>query len=209
MARRKRKAGKRKRRYGELSSADALVKALSHPVRAEVLTILTERISSPKEMAAELGRKLPNVSYHVRVLDELGLIEIVKEEAVRGSVAHFYTAVEPEVVANPEWTSLSPKVRDVFSGYTVDALLSDLARSASAGILGRRENADRLVTRTPLLLDEEGWNKVRGIQALALKKILQEQVAAKDRMNGSHRGAIRAVLGQMIFEVPLEEPGEA
>lgn len=91
----------------EARPQEALAKGLSHPIRAQALAILVERTASPKEIAGEVDETLPNVSYHVRVLENLGLIELVEEEAVRGSVAHFYRAVEQDV-ANPawEWTAL-------------------------------------------------------------------------------------------------------
>jgi transcriptional regulator with XRE-family HTH domain len=96
----------RKRREGgakpEVRPQEALAKALSHPMRAQALTILVERTASPKEIADELDETLPNVSYHVRVLEELGLVELVEEEAIRGSVAHFYRAVEQDI-GNPAW----------------------------------------------------------------------------------------------------------
>src|SRR5215218_1133634 len=85
---------------------EALAKALSHSVRAQALTLLTSRTASPKEIADELDQKLTTVSYHVRVLERLGLIELVEEESIRGSVAHFYRAVEQDVFANPSWASL-------------------------------------------------------------------------------------------------------
>ena len=81
----------------------ALAKALTHPLRAHLLTILAERTASPKEIADELQEALPNVSYHVRVLEDLGLVELIEEEAIRGAVAHFYRAVEQEVPGNPAW----------------------------------------------------------------------------------------------------------
>jgi DNA-binding transcriptional ArsR family regulator len=94
----KRRKVKRKRRPRDLPSPAALAKALGHPVRVQALTILIDRISSPKEIAAQLGKQLPNVSYHVRQLERLGLIELVEEEPVSGSVAHFFQAIEPETI---------------------------------------------------------------------------------------------------------------
>ena len=54
-----------------------IVRALSHPIRHRVLVALNERVASPKELAAELGEPLGNVSYHTRVLAQLGCIELV------------------------------------------------------------------------------------------------------------------------------------
>jgi DNA-binding transcriptional ArsR family regulator len=56
------------------------------------LAILTEREASPSELAEELGEPLGNVSYHVRLLHELGLIDLVGTTPRRGAIEHHYRA---------------------------------------------------------------------------------------------------------------------
>lgn len=199
MAKKRRRTARRDR---PSQGPDVLIKALNHPIRAQALTILTNRIAGPKEIAAELGIKLSNVSYHIRELERSGLIEIVEEEPVRGAIAHFYKAVAPQALIDSAWMSLSPSLRSAFSGSIVEALLSDLSKSASTGVLQRRDQDRPLLTRTPLQLDEPGWRKVREVQAWSLQEILREQSAAAGRLNGSGSSAIRAVFGQLLFEVP-------
>lgn len=198
MARKRRKVGKRKRKVGR-SPQEVLVKALNHPVRVKALTILTERTASPKEISELIEMPLSNVSYHVRVLDELGLVEIREEESVRGSVAHFYKAVERPLIDNADWEKLNPAVRGAFSGYVIETLMSDAAGSLAAGVFDRRQ--DRHLSRTPLLLDEKGWRRVSSIQARALEKILEEQAAASTRLSSSKENGISAVAGMTCFEV--------
>ena len=199
MARKRRKVAKRKRKL-DSSPQEVLVKALNHPVRVKALTILTEKIASPKEIAEQIEVPLSNVSYHVRVLDELGLVEIVEEESVRGSVAHFYKAVERPLIDNPDWEKLSPRVRSAFSGYVIETLMSDAATSLAAGVFDQRE--DRHLSRTPLVLDEKAWRKISQIQAKALDQILKEQAAATARLSKSKKPeTILAIAGMTCFEV--------
>jgi DNA-binding transcriptional ArsR family regulator len=202
VARKRRKAGKRQRQPGK-SPQQVLVKALNHPVRVKALTILSDRTASPKEISDQLDVPLSNVSYHVRVLDELGLIEIVEEESVRGSVAHFYKAVERPLIDNPDWERLDPRVRSAVSGYAIETLMTDAAVSLAAGIFDHR--GDRHLSRTPLLLDEQGWRNVAAIQDKALGQILKEQAAATARLDPSGKGAIHAIAGLMCFETLQEE----
>jgi len=197
MARKRRKVARRKRKLDK-SPQEVLIKALNHPVRVMALTILTEKIASPKEIAREIDAPLSNVSYHVRVLDELGLVEIVEEESVRGSVAHFYSAVERPLIHNPDWEKLSPRVRNAFSSYVIETLMSDAASSLQAGLFDRRD--DRHLTRTPLLLDERGWRKVTSIQIKALESILKEQTAAESRLDSSDKEGIHVIAGLLCFE---------
>lgn len=71
-----------------------MVKALSHELRVEILTILNERVASPNELAKELGEGLSQVSYHVKVLRDYGTITLVKTVPRRGAVEHYYRAKE-------------------------------------------------------------------------------------------------------------------
>jgi DNA-binding transcriptional ArsR family regulator len=69
-------------------------KALSHPLRGQILTLLEAGRRSPNQIAAELGNgaSLGTVSYHVRYLHGLDLIRLVGTEPRRGAVEHFYEA---------------------------------------------------------------------------------------------------------------------
>ena len=69
-----------------------LVKSLAHELRAEILAILNERMASPNELAKELDEGLSQVSYHVKVLKDYGVIRLVKTEPRRGAVEHYYRA---------------------------------------------------------------------------------------------------------------------
>jgi transcriptional regulator with XRE-family HTH domain len=195
---RKRSRWNRPRQRQEVRPQEALAKALSHPLRAQALAILAERIASPKEIADELDQELSNVSYHVRVLEELGMIDLVEEETVRGSVAHFYKAVDRGVIAHPAWEKLPSRVRSATSGRVVEKLLADVAGSLGNGVFDKRK--DRLLNRTPLLLDEDGWRRVIAIQHSAIEAILKEKASAERRLEKSASGRVRAILGLLLFE---------
>jgi DNA-binding transcriptional ArsR family regulator len=73
------------------TSTDAdVIKALSHPVRRQVMTLLGDESASSKDLAAQLGLSVPNVSYHVRILRDLGLIKVVRETPRRGAIERHY-----------------------------------------------------------------------------------------------------------------------
>jgi DNA-binding transcriptional ArsR family regulator len=76
-------------------------------MRIELLRLLLkeELARSPKELAIAIGAKLPSVSYHVRALEERGALDLVEEEPVRGSVAHFY--VVSDLVKDTPWVMAS------------------------------------------------------------------------------------------------------
>jgi DNA-binding transcriptional ArsR family regulator len=67
-------------------------RALAHPLRARLLSELTEREASPVELAAEMEQPLGVVSYHVRVLAQAGMLDLVDRTFKRGAVQHHYRA---------------------------------------------------------------------------------------------------------------------
>ena len=188
---------------------EQLVKGLSHPVRVECLTVLSQRVASPRELAEALEEDLSNVSYHVRVLDELGLIELVGEESVRGAVAHYYKAVERPLLSNAEWERLSPEVRKAISVYGWDILIKDASEAIEKGTFDNR--SDRHLTRTTLLLDSEGFARLSKAMDELLETIFSEQAASTERMNKSGEKPIHAVAATALFAMPEPTPskGEA
>src|SRR3954471_9077405 len=140
---------------------EKLVKGLSHAVRTECLTILASRTASPRQLSEMLNHDLSNVSYHVRVLEELGLIELVSEKPVRGAVAHFYRAVERPLASGAEWDELPQDVQNALVAHCWDVLLGDVTTAVEEGTFDNR--SDRHLTRTSLLLDSQGFARISGL----------------------------------------------
>ena len=88
-----------------------LVKALAHPLRVQILTILNERMASPNELSKELEEGLSQVSYHVKVLKDFECIEMVKTEPRRGAVEHYYRATARAYLSDKDWQNLPDSVK--------------------------------------------------------------------------------------------------
>jgi len=68
----------------------AKLRALAHPLRLRILSLLTGSAMTAAEVARELGLTHANASYHLRHLLAAGQIEIAGEERIRGGVAKRY-----------------------------------------------------------------------------------------------------------------------
>jgi DNA-binding transcriptional ArsR family regulator len=71
-----------------------LAKALSNSLRAQALKLIAGGTTSPKAIAEALDLDVRSVAYHVRVLRELGCIELVETHQRRGAVEHIYRVVD-------------------------------------------------------------------------------------------------------------------
>jgi DNA-binding transcriptional ArsR family regulator len=83
-----------RRRDERDDSAKRALAALSHPTRTRILDYLqVHERASPTELAAIFGIPLGSVSYHIRRLESLGYLRLVKRTPRRGAVEHHYAAV--------------------------------------------------------------------------------------------------------------------
>ena len=129
------------------------LKAAWHPLQVQALTILTERVASPKEIAATVGEPVVStVAYHVNELKKRGLIELVNTAQRRGATEHFYKAVVRPMLDTGEW----PKAkREKASALAMQLFLQDVTAGMEAHTFD--EYPQRHLSRAPLNLDEQGF----------------------------------------------------
>jgi DNA-binding transcriptional ArsR family regulator len=115
------------------------VKALAHPMRVSILARLQERRATPRELSEWLDASLGVVSYHVRTLHNLGLIELVATTQVRGAIAHHYRAKERPRISDEAWAAASPVAKQAAVAATLATIRGgEAAHEEPARRRGRR-----------------------------------------------------------------------
>jgi DNA-binding transcriptional ArsR family regulator len=175
------------------------VKAMSHPLRVRILAMLDERKASPNQLAGWLGASLGTVAYHVRTLEQLGLIDLVDETRVRGAVEHHYRArARPNVTAEG-WAQAPPIAKQAAVGSSLDVIGEYARASAAAGGFDRDEAQLR---RTLLKLDGRGFTQL----SKAIDKLLEQaekiEASAADRIakDPHAEDIVEAGLGVLLFD---------
>lgn len=132
------------------SGRERQFRALAHPLRLRLLSLLTGAALSAAEASRELGITQANASYHLRVLHDAGLLDITEVVMVRGGAARRYR----------------PRAEDENAKRPVDVqdhLL--LAVAASTELQRRTEYRDVTVPGSfadaELWVDPEVWAQVR------------------------------------------------
>jgi DNA-binding transcriptional ArsR family regulator len=67
-----------------------LIKALSHPLRIEILEKLQGRIASPVELSQEMGSRPGVIAYHASTLLRCGCLELVGSGLRGGGIENFF-----------------------------------------------------------------------------------------------------------------------
>jgi DNA-binding transcriptional ArsR family regulator len=180
-----------------------LAKALAHPLRVKILSSLHKGISSPNQLAQELGEPLGNVSYHVKTLLEYDCVELVKTEPRRGAVEHFYRATDRAFLSDSDWAKIPASARKGISGSILESIGQSATDAMAEGTIAARK--DSHLSDTPLLLDEKGWKDLNKVLAGAVKQATEIQKEAAGRLDEKSDG-ITTKLAIMHFEVPAAAP---
>jgi DNA-binding transcriptional ArsR family regulator len=134
-----------------------LIKAYAHPLRLQILSLLDNRVASPKQIAAELDTPLPNTAYHVRQLASLGLVQLVRRTARGGAIEHHYTAKVRPIIPDEVWADLPDIVKRAYGSGTLQQAIPQLIAAVDAGGF---EAEEAHFSRTPARLDTKGWKAI-------------------------------------------------
>ena len=160
------------------------LRALAHPVRLQILSLLTGAELSAADIARELGISQANASYHLRQLAAVGEVVEARRERVRGGVAKLYRHPWEQ----PPSLLLDPKSRELF----VRALAQELVRRfGQRGTHGRHQ----AFTDAELWVDPEEWRAVVDEVASASKRL--HAAARPPRTPGTARVSMTAALFPM------------
>jgi DNA-binding transcriptional ArsR family regulator len=157
---------------------EGLLKAISHPLRHRLLSMLDGRTASPNELARELGLPLGRVSYHIRLLHDLGAIELVATEPRRGALEHFYRAVASAWFGEGDWARLPRSARRGILGHNLQQIFSWVTSAAEAGGF---DDSTSEVLRAALELDEQGRQEVSRLARETVERAREIGAAAAER----------------------------
>jgi DNA-binding transcriptional ArsR family regulator len=184
-----------------------LIKAYAHPLRLQILSLLDNRVASPKQIATELDTPLPNTAYHVRQLASLGLVELVRRTARGGAIEHHYTAKVRPTVPDEVWETLPEIVKRAYSGGLLQQAVTQMVAAAKEdGFLAK----DSHFSRTPGRLDAKGWQAVSRELQKTLTRIerLVEESEARLSANPEDPGITASVVMAFFEQADTKAVGE-
>ncbi len=177
-----------------------VAKAFAHPLRVQILIILNERVASPNILAQELDQSLNLVAYHVRVLEKYDCIELVDTKQRRGATEHFYRATRRPFLSDSEWARMPQSLRPGLSGAMLKSVFEDIEEAAKAGTLDQKE--DRHLSRTPMVVDQKGWDEVKTLLSETLDRVIEIQGEANQRLASSGDSGMLSKVEILHFRSP-------
>jgi DNA-binding transcriptional ArsR family regulator len=174
------------------------MKALAHPLRQKILSELSERVASPSELAEELGEPLGNVSYHVRMLVDLGCIELVSTTPRRGALEHHYRAVVRPFFDDATFATFPSSTKRALLGDMLTQIWSDVGAATDEGTF---DDPKTHVSRQAMTLDEQGVADLSTLMAEVADRVQDIRKASVARLgkNRTSDQAIPTVVATLAF----------
>jgi hypothetical protein len=144
------------------------------------------------------------VSYHVRQLADLGLIKLVKRTPRRGAIEHHYRAEPRPRISDAAWAEVPDVVKEATVATAISALSTRVNAAASLGAFSR---PDAHLSRSDVVVDEQGWGELAEVLADSLKRIERIETASGKRLKkANHRGDLKATVALLLFETVFPDP---
>jgi DNA-binding transcriptional ArsR family regulator len=181
------------REAGELR----LAKALGHPQRVAILESLNANgPMAPVQLAEQLGADLSNLSYHVRVLAQGGLIVPIRKEKRRGRFRTVYRSTMRAYFSDAAWASLSPERKAEISAATFRILTGRTTDALQAGTFDSR--VSRHLSFSTVAVDDDGWDEIAETMALLSERL--DGIEAESLARGG--SVVPMTVGLLSFESP-------
>lgn len=178
---------------------EKLAFAVGHEVRMEALTIFSEGVSSPKEVAAELGITLKTASHHIGILRDEGCIELVRIEPRGGSAEHFYRAEKRSKLSDEEWEATPEPRRRRIIAAVFRNLTAEVLSSLRAGRLTTDNQAQVRMSWKPTHLDAQGRQEAADEQREHLERLDKIEARAAKRMTHTGESGVSIIIAVLGF----------
>lgn len=166
------------------------LRAVAHPVRLQILSLLTGAELSAADIARELGTTQANASYHVRVLARAGQVVETGVENVRGGRAKKYRYLPGQGEPGEADTSPAPSAVEE-QARVVEAYAVELRRRFAL----RRQDGQADSTDAELWLEPAVWERV--VKLVQQASLLAHTSALPSRTRGTVRTSFTSVLFEM------------
>jgi DNA-binding transcriptional ArsR family regulator len=132
------------------------LKVIADPLRLELLSLLSEP-KTAKEVAGALRVPTTRLYYHLRVLEEHGLVKVVSTRLVSGIEEKTYRSLGNNWVPAPELTDAAIESSGVVGSLVnlVQAELSVAMRAHPEGHIGDPDSAAPVLTLTRMSFDRD------------------------------------------------------
>lgn len=109
------------------------IKAVLHPLRQRIMRALDAGPSTPSEVARRIGLTANKVHYHVKVLEEAGLVRLAETRSVGSVTEKYYELTARDFEVRMQRSTVTTNQTVAVLQEELEHLMSDLQEAMKAG----------------------------------------------------------------------------
>lgn len=179
-----------------------LVKALGHPLRVEILELLSAGDAiSPKELSDIMDQSLGVCSYHVtKVLyEDCEVLELASTAQRRGAVEHYYKLKPNAFLGSPIMQRSVPAIlRKHIAGAALKAFTDEAVRSLKDGKADLGDPS--LISWMSIAVDQDGQKKIKALLDETWSKVAEIEEECAPKLKDDPGKKVPVIVGLSSFE---------
>ena len=179
-----------------------LVRALSHPIRVNILEALQGRVASPSELSKEMDESLGVISYHTNTLVECGCLELVHTKPRRGALEHFFSVTPRSFIGHQDWRQAPLSLRSGITSAAFQTFIDKASAAVEAGTIDSHD--DTTLSWMPMTVDDAGWEEVAKVMDEAQERLMAIHSRSSKQLAGEEGMPI--IVGLAAFEAGRRTP---
>jgi len=174
------------------------IKAISQQYRLDIIEAFDNQPKTAKQIAELLDEPHGRVNYHIKILEKVGIIELVQEVTKFGVVEKYYCPIAFKIIIDSSAVTLDDEMSDSISNVAV-AFFEGISRDFYDSVQHYSGHVTRKVSHYAdyFLTDSES----KEINEM-VSNLIDNYLADKEN---PREGACRHSIATMIFAMPEKE----
>jgi DNA-binding transcriptional ArsR family regulator len=177
------------------------IKAISQQYRLDIIDAFDNEPKTAKQIAEVLDEPHGRVNYHIKMLEKVGILELVEEVSKLGVVEKYYCPVAYKILIDSSAVTIDDLMDDTISKVSI-ALFESVAKDFYESIELFTEGITRKISYSAdyYLSDQEAKALNSEISAV-VTEFLKDKTEPKE-------GAYRHTIANMVIPMPAKIIGE-
>ncbi|MCA0385358.1 MAG: helix-turn-helix domain-containing protein [Firmicutes bacterium] len=174
------------------------IKAISQQYRLDILEAFDNQAKTAKQIAEMLDEPHGRVNYHIKILEKVGIIELVQEVTKFGVVEKYYCPVAYKIIIDSSAVTLDDEMTDSISNVSV-AFFESISKDFYESIQHYSGPITRKVSHfSDYYITEAEAKEINEKVSNLLDELLKDKEDPRE-------GAVRHSLATMMFAMPEKE----
>ncbi len=174
------------------------IKAISQQYRLDIIEAFDSKAKTAKQIAEMLDEPHGRVNYHIKILEKVGIIELVQEVTKYGVVEKYYCPVAYKIIIDSSAVTLDDEMSDSISNVSV-AFFEGISRDFYESVENYTGGITRKVAHySDYFLTEAEAKELNEKITNMIDAYLEDKTEPRE-------GAQRHSLAKMVFPMPDKE----